>query len=68
MINKIPTIFIDIAITAAINIVKTVFANSGLRPSALAKSKFTVPANRGLHIFIKISKTKAPPIQIIKIS
>ena len=44
VINKIPTIFIEIAITAAINIVKIEFANSGLRPSALAKSEFTVPA------------------------
>ena len=68
VINKIPTILIEMAITAAINKVKIAFANSGLSPSALANSKFTVPANKGLHIIINKNSTIAPPIQTIKIS
>ena len=66
VIKSIPTILIDMAITAAINRVKIVFANSGFRPSALASSKFTVPANKGLQIKINMHKTIIPPIQIIK--
>ena len=66
--SNIPTIFIAIAITAAINNVKMAFANSGLRPSALANSKFTVPANSGLQIQISKIKTILPPIQTNRIS
>ena len=68
VINSIPTIFIEIAITAAIKSVKIVFANSGFNPSALAISKFTVPANSGLQIRISKIKTTHPPIQIINMS
>ena len=66
VIKSIHTIFIEMAITAAIKSVKIVFAISGFRPSALANSKFTVPANRGLQIKINKTKTTHPPIQIIK--
>ena len=66
VIKSIPTIFIDIAITPAINRVKTVFANSEFNPSALASSKFTVPANKGLQIKISEPRTIAPQIQTIK--
>ena len=38
VINRSPTIFIDIAIIAAIKIVKIAFALSGFRPSASANS------------------------------
>ncbi len=68
VINSIPTIFIEIAITPAIKSVKIVFANSGLSPSALAISKFTVPANSGLQMRISKIKTTHPPIQIINMS
>ena len=38
VINSNPTILIDIAIIAAIRIVKTAFALSGFKPSASANS------------------------------
>ena len=66
VINKIPTIFIEIAITLAISNVKIALAKSGFRPSALANSKLTVPANKGLQINIKTIKTIPPPIQTNK--
>ena len=52
VINNIPTIFIDIAMTLAISKVKIALAKSGFNPSALANSKLTVPAKRGLQINI----------------
>ena len=52
VINKIPTIFIEIAITLAISNVKIALAKSGFNPSALANSKsvsythLTLPTNQ----------------------
>ena len=63
VINNIPTIFIDIAMTLAISKVKIALAKSGFNPSALANSKLTVPAKRGLQININTIKTILPPIQ-----
>ena len=63
VINNIPTIFIDIAMTLAISKVKIALAKSGFNPSALANSKLTVPAKRGLQININTIKTIPPPIQ-----
>ena len=63
VINNIPTIFIDIAMTLAISRVKIELAKSGFNPSALANSKLTVPAKRGLQINIYTIKTILPPIQ-----
>ena len=50
VINKMPTIFMEMAMTKAINRVKIVLANSGFNPSALANSKLTVPANSGRYL------------------
>ena len=68
VINNIPTIFIEIAITLAINKVNIAVARSGFSPSAFANSMFTVPANKGLQIKIKTVKTIPPPIQTNKTS
>lgn len=68
VINKIPTIFIEIAITAAISKVKIALANSDFIPSAFASSRFTVPANNGLQIITNNIKTAVPPIHTSKIS
>ena len=68
VINNIPTILIEIAITLAIRIVKIALARSAFKPSALANSKFTVAANRGLQISINTIKTMLPPIQTNKTS
>ena len=68
VINNIPTILIDIAMTLAISKVKIAVARSGFNPSALANSKLTVPANNGLQIKINIVKTTPPPIQTNKTS
>ena len=57
VINNIPTIFIDIAMTLAISKVNIALARSGFNPSALANSKLTVPAKRGLQININTIKT-----------
>ena len=38
VISSTPTIFIDTAMTAAIRIMKTIFARSGCAPSAVASS------------------------------
>ena len=50
VINNIPTIFMAIAITAAINNIKIIRARSGCKPSAAANSELTVPAKSGRHI------------------
>ena len=63
VISKIPTILIEMAITLAIKTVKIALAKSGFRPSALANSKLTVPANKGLQINISTTRTILPPIQ-----
>ena len=68
VINNIPTIFIEIAITLAINKVNIAVARSGFSPSAFANSMLTVPANKGLQIKIKTVKTIPPPIQTNKTS
>ena len=68
VINNMPTIFIEIAITLAINKVNIAVARSGFNPSAFANSKLTVPANNGLQIKINIVKTTPPPIQTNKTS
>ena len=49
--------------TLAISKVKIALAKSGFNPSALANSKLTVPAKRGLQININTIKTIPPPIQ-----
>ena len=68
VINNIPTILIEIAITLAIKIVKIALARSAFKPSAFANSKFTVAANRGLQISINTIKTMLAPIQTNKTS
>ena len=68
VISKTPTIFMEIAITAAINIMKIIFACSGFMSSAWASSRFTVAANKDCQNTTKMIKTNNPPPQMTAIS
>ena len=66
VINNNPTIFIEIAISAASKIVNIALTLSGFIPSASASSWLTVDANKGFQIKHKTKSISAPPIQMIK--
>ena len=68
VISNTPTIFIEMAISAASRIVNIAFTLSGLMPSASASSKFTVEANRGFQIYHKTNSISPPPIQTASMS
>ncbi len=68
VISKTPTIFIEIAITTAINNIRTILDFSGFIPSACAISTFTVDANKECQEIRSIKSTNAPPPQITAIS
>ena len=62
VINKIPTIFMEIAITIAIRIMNIKLARSGFNPSAVATSTLTVAAKSSCQIIIRQLNTQKPPI------
>ena len=64
VINKTPTIFMEMAITDAISIINMTSARSGCRPSARAISGLTVAANNGRQINFNTSNTTVPPSPI----
>ena len=64
VISNTPTILIEIAMRAASKIVNIAFTLSALIPSASARSKFTVEANKGFQIYDNTISISAPPIQI----
>ena len=69
VINRRPTILIDIAIIAANKTVKIALTLSGFMPSASASSWLTVEANKGCPIYLKKTHEKTLkliPIDILK--
>ena len=65
VINNYPTILIEIAMIGAIKIVNIALALSGFKPSASANSYFTVEANKGFQMNLRVNKINDPPIHII---
>ncbi|MNV77562.1 hypothetical protein D3C71_1709900 [compost metagenome] len=68
VINMMPTTFMAMAITSAINSVKMSLARSGFNPSASANSVLTVEASRDRHRNTMETSTTSPPPQISAIS
>ncbi|MCY1367412.1 hypothetical protein D9M69_543460 [compost metagenome] len=61
VISKIPTIFIEMAITIASSSMKMMRDKAGFKPSARAISSLTVAASSGRHNHASTASTRIPP-------
>ncbi|MNF04426.1 hypothetical protein D3C80_2039390 [compost metagenome] len=61
VINRIPTIFIAMAMTMARSSMKTMRDRAGFMPSARAISSLTVAARKGRHNQARTASTNTPP-------